>query len=146
MIRHAYLPTLMITDKNSVYVSNVIHKTADVLSITHRHATTKHARTVQVLGRTHATIKTKLKFSSREFRKQLQKQLTPAILIHNTIYHTSSGCEPSQIVNGREPYNILDHKLGVELKTGAIPTKEFAEGLLRKTQILYEKTKKNVIQ
>ena len=43
MTKHAYLPTLLITDKGSVFVSQVIHEVAEILGINLKHATTKHA-------------------------------------------------------------------------------------------------------
>ena len=51
MTRHAYLPSLIITDKGSVFVSQVIHEVAEILGINLKHATTKHAQTVGVLER-----------------------------------------------------------------------------------------------
>ena len=69
LTRHVYLPTVMIKDKGSVFVSNVIHEIADVLNITLRHATTKHAQAIGVPGRTQATIKRSLKKSSEDFCK-----------------------------------------------------------------------------
>ena len=63
MTRHAYLPTLIITDKGSVFVSQVIHEVAEILGINLKHATTKHAQTIGVLERAHATIKTSLKMA-----------------------------------------------------------------------------------
>ena len=70
MTRHAYLPTLIITDKGSVFVSQVIHEVAEILGINLKHATTKHAQTIGVLERAHATIKTSLKMASGEYRKR----------------------------------------------------------------------------
>ena len=61
MKRHAYLPTMLITDKGSVFVSQVFSEVAAGLSITLEHSTTKHAQTTGVLERTHATIRTSLK-------------------------------------------------------------------------------------
>ena len=57
MTRHEYLPTLMVTDRGSVFISQVISEVAAVLSITLKHATTKHAKTIGVLERTQATKK-----------------------------------------------------------------------------------------
>ena len=85
----------MITDKGSIFVSNVIHEISDVLGITFGHATTKHAHAIRGLEKTHAKIMTSLKMSSVNFRKQWQKCLTLAILNYNTTYHTSFGCETS---------------------------------------------------
>ena len=73
MTRHAYLPTLIITDKGSVFISQVIHEVAEVLGRNLKHATTKHAQTIGVLERAHATIKTYLKMASGEYRKQWHK-------------------------------------------------------------------------
>ena len=73
MTRHVYLPTLIITDKGSVFVSQVIHEVAEILGINLKHATTKHAQTVGVPERAHATIKTSLKMAYSEYRKQWHK-------------------------------------------------------------------------
>ena len=64
MTRHEYLPTLMITDKGSVFISQAISEVEAVLGITLKHATKKQAQTIGVLERTHATIKTSLKRNS----------------------------------------------------------------------------------
>ena len=145
MTRHAYLPTLIITDKGSVFVSQVIHEVAEILGIKLIHATTKHAQTIGVLERAHATIKTSLKMASGEYRKQWHKYLPIAILNYNTTYHSSIDCEPSRVIHGTVPYNLLDHKLGLRVNPNAALTTKFAEKLLRRTKILYDKTKKNVM-
>ena len=146
MTRHAYLPTLIITDKGSVFVSQVKHEVAEILSINLKHGTTKHAQTIGVLERAHATMKTSLKMASGEYRKQWHKFLPMAILNYNTTYHSSINCEPSRIFHGRVPHNILDHKLGLRFNPNTEPTTDFAEILLRRTKILYDETKKNLIQ
>ena len=146
MTRHAYLPTLIITDKGSVFVSQVIHEVAEIMGINLKHATTKHAQTIGVLERAHATIKTSLKMASGEYRKQWHKYLPIAILNYNTTYHSSIDCEPSRVFHGRVPHNILHHKLGLRFIPNIAPTTGFAEQLLRRTKILYDKTKENVMQ
>ena len=107
MTRHAYLPTLIITDKGSVFVTQVIHEVAEILGINLKHAATKHAQTIGVLERAHATINTFLKMASGEYRKQWHKYLPIAILNYNTTYHSSNDCEPSRVLHGRVPHNIL---------------------------------------
>ena len=146
MTRHAYLPTLIITDKGSVFVSQVIHEVAEILGINLKHATTKHAPTIGVLERAHATIKTFLKMASSEYRKQWHKYLPIAILNYNTTYISSIDCEPSRVFHRRVPHNFLDHKLGLRFNPNIAPTTDFAEKLPRRTKILYDKTKKNVMQ
>ena len=146
MTRHAYLPTLIITDKGSVFLSQVIDEVTEILGINLKHAKTKHAQTIGVLERAHATIMTSLKMASGEYRKQWHKYLAIAILNYNTTYHSSIDCEPSRVFHGRVPHNILDHKLGLRFNPKTAPTADFAEELLRRTKILYDKTKKNVMQ
>ena len=143
MTRHAYI--LIITDKGSVFDSQVIHEVAEILGINLKLATTKHAQTIGVLERAHATIKTSLKMASDECRKQWHKYFSNAILNYNTTYHSSINCEPSRVFHGRVPHNILDHRLGLPFNPNAAPTTDFAEELLRRTKILYDKTKKNVM-
>ena len=146
MTRHAHLPSLILTDKGSVFVCQVLHEAAEILGINLKHATTKHAQTIGVLERAHATIKTSFKIASGEYRKQWHKYLHIAILNYNTTYHSSINCEPSRVFHGRVPHKILDHKLGLRFNPNIAPTRDFAEELLRRTKILHDKTKKNVMQ
>ena len=145
MTRHAFLPSLIITDKGSVFVSQVIHEITEILGINLKLATTKHAHTIGVLGRAHATMKSSLKMASGEYRKQWHKYFPIAILNYNTTYHPNIDCEPSRVFHGRVPHNILNHKLGLRFNPNIAPTTDFAEELLRRTKILYDKTKKNVM-
>ena len=110
-----------------------------------KHATTKHAQTIGVLERAHATIKTSLKMASGEYRKQWHKYLPIAIVNYNTTYHSSIDCDSSRVFHGRVPHNLLDHKLGLRFNPNIAPNPHFAEELLRRTKILYDKTKKNVM-
>ena len=144
--RHAYLPTLIITDKGSVFVSEVIHEVAEILGISLKHATTKHAQTIGVLERAHATIKSSLKMASGEYKKQWHKYLRIAILNYNTTHHSSIDCEPSRVLHGRVSHNILDHKLGLQFNPNIAPNTDFAKELLRRTNILTDKTMKIIVQ
>ena len=68
MTKHAYLPTTIISDKRSVFMSQVIKEVAEVLGVTLQHATTKHAQTIVMLERTHASLKKTLKIETGEGR------------------------------------------------------------------------------
>ena len=61
MTKHANLPTTLISDKGTAFMSHVIKGVAGVLGITLKHATTKHAQTIGLLERSHASIKKALK-------------------------------------------------------------------------------------
>ena len=61
MTKHAYLLTTLILDKGTAFMSHVIKEVAGVLSITLKHATTKHAQLIGLLEWSHASIKQALK-------------------------------------------------------------------------------------
>ena len=146
MTKHAYLPTTLITDKGTAFTSKIIDEITKILEITLKCATTKHPRTIGKLERTHASLKINLKVASGEYRRQWHKNLPLAVLNYNTTYHSSIGCEPSKVFDGRIPYNVLDHKLGNNPNKDFLPTTEFAEELQQRTQILIDKTKQNIMQ
>ena len=146
MSRDAYLPTLILPDKRSVFVSQFTHEVAEILGKYLKLTTTKHAQPIEVLERAHATIKTPFKLASGEYRKQWHKYLHIAILTYNTPKHSRIDGEPSRIIHCIVPHNILDNKLGWIIDPNMAPTTVFAVELLRITQILYYKTKKNVLQ
>ena len=68
------------------------------------------------------------------------------MLIYNTTYHSSIGCEPSKVFHGRIPYNVLDHKLGNNPFKNFLPTTDFGEEFQQSTKILIDQTKKNIMQ
>ena len=55
MTKHAYLPTILISDKGTAFTSIVIKEVAGVLGITLKHATTKHGQTIGLLSRINQT-------------------------------------------------------------------------------------------
>ena len=57
MTKHAYLPTTLISDKGTAFMSHVFKEVASFLGITLKHATTKHAQTIGLLERSHASSK-----------------------------------------------------------------------------------------
>ena len=112
LCKHTYLPTTIITDMGTQFNSQFTREVAAVLGVELKHASTKHAQTIGMLERTHATVKAHLKAATGEFRNNWHKFLPLAVLNHNTTYHASLGCEPTRVFHGRIPHNILDYKLG----------------------------------
>ena len=102
----------------------------------------KHAQTIGVLERAHATIETfsNMASGSGEYRKQWHKHLPIETLNCNTTHHSNFGCEPSRVLHGRFPHNILDHKLGLRFNPNIAPKTDFADEILRR--ILCDETKK----
>ena len=109
LCKHIYLPTTIITDLGTQFKPQVPHEIAAVLGIQLKHATMKHAQTIGLLERTHASVKTHLKASSAEFRNNWHKYPLLAVLNHNTTNHASLGCEPSRVFHGRIPHKIRNY-------------------------------------
>ena len=119
---------------------------AGFLGITLKHATTKHAQTVGLLERSHASIKQALKIETGERRSFWHKYVSIAVLHYNTSHHKSIGCEPSRVFHGRIPYNILDLKLGIRPQKQPIPTSQIAQDVLDQTEMIHQDVRKNAMQ
>ena len=130
MTKHAYLSTTLISDKCTAFMSHLIKEVAGVLGITLKHATTKHAQTIGLLERSHASINQALTIEIGERRSLWHKYVNIAVLIYNTSCHTSIGCEPSRVFHGRIPYNVLDLRLGMRPQQQAILTWQIAQDIL----------------
>ena len=117
-----------------------------MLGIELKQATMKHAQTMGLLEITHASVKTHLKAATGEFRNNWHKYVPLAVLIHNTTYHPSLGCEHSRVFHGRLPHNILDYKLGYNPNPRYQPQIDVAEEIRKRMKILLDQTKKNIMQ
>ena len=136
MTRHAYLPTLFMLDKGSVFVSQVIHVVAATLGTNLKHATTKHAKTTGVLERAHATIKTSSKLGWDENKKKWHINSPNADINYNTTYLSSIDCEPSRIYHGLVPHNVLNHNLVMRFNPNITPTTGIADQLHQRIKTL----------
>ena len=130
MIKHKYLPTTLFSDKGTAFKYHVSKEVAGVLGLTLKHATTKHAQTIGLLERSHASIKQTLKIETGERRSLWHKHVNIAVFNYNTCYHTSIGCEPSRAFHGPNPHNILDLKLGIHPQQQSNLTSQMAPDVL----------------
>ena len=87
MTKHAYLPTTLISDEGTSFISHVIKD----LGITLKHATRKHAQTIGLLERSHASIKQASEIETGERRSLWHKYVSIAVLNYNTSYHVTIG-------------------------------------------------------
>ena len=146
MTEHAYLPTTLISDEGTAFMSQVIKEVTGVLGIILKHATTKHAQTIGLLEQSHASIKQALKIETGERRSLWHKYINIAVPNYNTSYHTSIGCEPSRVFHGRIPYSVLDLKLGIRPQQQPIPTSQIAQEVLEQTEMIHQVVCKNIMQ
>ena len=149
MNKHAYLPTTIISDNGSVFIFQVIKEVAEVLGITLQHATTKHAQTIGMLERTHASLMTlkietkTLKIETGERRSVWHKYVNIAVLSYITSYHTSIECEPSIVFHGRVPYNVLELKMGIRPQRIPTPKSQIAKDVVKQTETVSLVVRKN---
>ena len=146
MTKDAYLPTTLISDKGTALTSHVNKEVAGVLGITLKHANTKHAQTIGLLERCHASIKQSLKIETAERRSLWHKYISNAVLNYNTSYHSSIGCEPSRVFHGRIPYNILDLKLGIRPQKIPALDSEIAQDVLEQSETIFQDVRRNAMQ
>ena len=145
MTRHCYLPTVILTDKVSQFRSEVDNQIAQTLDIRINHASTKHAQTIGILERTHASLKTSLKISTGERRSMWHKYVQIAVMNYNTSYHESLGCEPTTVFHGGIPYNILDIKLGLKPNCEKDHNEELTDQLQKQINEIHQAAKENLM-
>ena len=146
MTKHAYLPTTLISDKGTAFMSHVIKEVAGVLGITLKYATTKHAQTIERLERSPASIKQALKIETGKWRSLRHKYVSIAVINCSTSYHASIGCEPSRVFHGRIPYKVLVLKMGILPQKIPAPNSEIAQDVLEQTEITFQDVRKNAMQ
>ena len=71
------------------------------------HATIKHTQTLGMIKRSHAKLKKILEINVNLDKFQGGRYVDLFIMAHNTTYHTSIKCSPTEIFHGRIPYNAL---------------------------------------
>ena len=144
--KHAYLPTILISGKGTAFMSHVIEEKAGVLRITSKHATTKHAPTIGLLERSHASIKQAFKIETGERRSLWHKYVSIAVPNYKTSYHATIGCEPSRVFHGRIPYIILHLKMGILPQKTPSPDSQFAYCVLEQTEMIFPDVLKSAMQ
>ena len=148
MTKHTYLPVTITSDKGLVFLSQVIKEVAEVLGVTIQHATKKHAETIGMLERTHASLMKTLKIETAERRCMRHKYVNLAVSNNNTSYLTSIGCEPSRVFDGRVPYNLLVLKRASIRKRHPHQShnSQIAGVVFNQTEIIFQAVHKNIMQ
>ena len=146
MSKHGYLPTTLIWDKGSAFVSHVIRQVAGVLANTLKHANTNHAQTNEGLERFHGSFKQALKVETGERRSFFHKYICIAVLNYNISHCTSIGCESSRDFQEGNCYIISDLTLRIRPQQALIPNSQIAQDVLDQTQLIYQDVRRNANQ
>ena len=142
--KHAYVPTHILTDKGSVFTAKLFQQLTKPIGLEISHATIKHAQTICIVERSHAKLKKILKTHVNVDRPQWERYVDIAIMAHNTTYHASLKCSPTEIFHGRTPYNSLDLKYSnperrVDTKFGDV------NQILNQLNEIYRNNKDNIV-
>ena len=146
MTKHAYLPTIRISDKGTAFMSHVTKEMAGVLGFTLKHVPTKHAQAIGLPEQSEASKKQALKIERGERRSLWHKYVSIAVLNYNTTYHASIRCEPSRIFHGRIPHNVLDSKMVILPRKFPARDSQLAQYVLEQTEMIFQHVRKNVMQ
>ena len=142
--KHAYVPKHIITDKGSAFTSEVITELMNKAGIKVSHATIKHAQTIGMIERSHQRLKQVLKINVSVDRPQWDRYVNLAVMAHNTTYHQTLKCSPTEVFHGRVPYNALDLKFSNPLNPprNAVDAKTLVDNLNAK----FKETHTNIIR
>ena len=142
--KHAYVPKHILTDKGTAFTAELFSGIAKTADIHISHATIKHAKTIGMVERTHAKLKKILKSSVNADRPQWDRYVDIAIMAHNTTYHDSLKCSPTEIFHGRIPYNPLDLQFRNANKPAETKCKDVNE-ILDKMNFIFRDNLDNII-
>ena len=106
--KHAYLPTAIISDKDSVFLTQMIEKVSEVLGVTLQHAITKHAQTIDLFQRKHGSLKKALETETSERRSMWHRYVNTAFQNYSTFHFAKVARELGRVVHGRIPYDVRD--------------------------------------
>ena len=142
--KHAYVPKHIITDKGYAFTSQVITELMEKAGIKVSHATIKHAQTIGMIERSHQRLKQILKINVSADRPQWDRYVNLSVMAHNTTYHQTLKCSPTEVFHGRVPYNALDLKFGNPLSPprNATDTQSLVDNLKTK----FKETHTNIIR
>ena len=105
------LPEVLISDRGSVFVSELARSVYAALRITRHRTTAWHPQSNGVIERFHKTLKTMLKIWIREVGKQWDQLLPYALFAYNTAYHTGVEETPYFLCHGHNPRQPIDTEL-----------------------------------
>ena len=108
------------------------------------HATIKHAQSIGMIERSHQRLKQILKINVSVDRPQWDRYVNLAVMAHNTTYHQTLKCSPTEVFHGRVPNNALDLKFSNPLNPprNAVDAETLVDNLNAK----FKETHTNIIR
>ena len=145
-LKHAYIPTTIVTDQGSNFTSAMIRELADLLEIQLKHATVKHPQTVGVVERSHAALKKMLKIFQNATASNWHTFVDYACYSHNTSYHSSIRCAPTMLFHGHDPNTPLDLRYGPARNRRPVTHSKYLTEVSDRMAELHANAKENTIE
>ena len=124
----------------------MVKQASELLIIALEHVPTKHAQTIRMLEKTHASLQKSLKIEKAEERSLRHKYVNITFFKSNTSYHTSVGCESSRSFPERIPCIILVLNVGISPEEEPMLNTQLAEVILEQTNRISQDVRKNALQ
>ena len=142
--QHAHLPGTKITNKGSGFTSQVVTETMNESRIHIEDATIKHAHAIGLIERTRQKLKQILKIDVADETPQWNKYVNISVMSHNTTYHQSLKCSPTEVFHGRVPYNALNPKFTnpLQARNAPVEIQKFLDSINEK----YKQTQNNILE
>ena len=128
-LQHSYIPKTILFDRETSFVSELLHELTKLLEIQLDYASLKHPQTVGVFERSHSALKRILKLNTNEQWNDWFKYVHLATFIHCTSYHSAIACIPTVLFHRREPIKSLDLRFNNTLIERFSPNSEFVMAL-----------------
>ena len=122
----------------SAFTTKVITELVDKTGIKVSHATIKHAQTIRMIEMSHQRLKQILKINVSADCPQWDRYLNLAVIAHNTTYHQTLKCSPTEVFHDRVPYNALHLKFApLSSPRNATDTQTLVDNLNAKFKEIY---------
>ncbi len=142
---HSYIPSKIISDKGTVFVSQTFKQKMTELQIKKEHATVKHPETIGALERCHySSLKRFLHSQTGKKFPYWHRRLSVATYAYNTTYHTALGTTPTQVFHGKEPIRPLDIRFSGVLRPAQTKSLDPQKNLDNHNE-LYSQTKQQSV-
>ena len=120
--RHAYVPNIILKDRDIAFTAYVLKRTMEQARVSIKHATIKHAQAAGIIEQTHQKSITLLRINISADQRKWDQCVNIAVTTHNTTYHASLKCAPTEFFHVRTRHSALDLKFENPIPVISQPT------------------------
>ena len=120
--RYAYVSNTTLTDKGTTFTAELVKWTMEQAGISLRDETTKYAQTKDMIKGTRQKLVTILRINISADQPQWDQYVNIAVMAHNTTYHASLKCAPTEFFHGRTQHSAAGLKIANPIRVANQPT------------------------